>query len=295
LEIREEKTMGFQFLQVADEVGRFRGRRLLPAWELTPLHVALVYLSLGTCALFVSDVLLVEYLADPLLTRVQAAKGGLEVLVTTGFVYVLTSGSRAQLQRANDRLDRRREELEDVVRDVLHYTNRAAQIRQISDGNGATERFDLPELLPSIVEHLGPDVREADLRIDVPDHAPVDVNSMFPAAVEELVTNAVVHADAAEPVVEITVDPEGGPHRATTIEVADDGPGVPDDVRRVLAETERDQLVHLDGMGLWFVTWTVADAGGTLDVETNEWGGTTIRVTVPKHVTKPRNWLPLGE
>lgn len=91
--------------------------------ELTPVRVAVLYLVLGFAGLYLSDVLLPALLADPLLVRVQAVKGGVEVVLTGGLIYALTRASRASLRRTNDELEAARREL-GVLHRVLRHNLR---------------------------------------------------------------------------------------------------------------------------------------------------------------------------
>lgn len=100
-----------------------RLRSVLAAYDLTPLRVTLVYLFFGFAALFVSDVLLVGLLDDPLLSQVQAVKGSIEVLLTGGLIFALTRGSRTSLQRTNEQLEAARREL-GVLHRVLRHNLR---------------------------------------------------------------------------------------------------------------------------------------------------------------------------
>lgn len=70
-------------------------------------------------------------------------------------------------------------------------------------------------------------------------------------AIEELLTNAVVHSDRSSPeiVVSVAVDDEG-----VRIEVADDGPRIPEMERRILFRGSKiESLFHWSGVGPWLV------------------------------------------
>jgi signal transduction histidine kinase len=58
------------------------------------------------------------------------------------------------------------------------------------------------------------------------------------------------------------------------VQVADDGPGLPEMERRVLAEGSERPLSHMEGIGLWLVNWTVTSSGGSLAVDTGGTEGT---------------------
>ncbi len=77
----------------------------------------------GFGALFLSDVLFVRYLSEPLLSQIQALKGGIEVVLTAALLFVLTRRRERQLQRSMRRLNHQREEL-DVLHRVLRHNLR---------------------------------------------------------------------------------------------------------------------------------------------------------------------------
>jgi len=290
-------------------------------WELTPFRITLVYIALGFVALFVSDVLFALFLTDPQLAQVQAFKGGVEVLLTGGLVFVLARVSRAQLAATNTALERRREELQVLHRVLRHnlrndlnviegyteriepridsddgremcdrifrecdelvrYTEQAARIRRISARDPSTIAVDAVDVVSRLVEDHELLADRATVRTDLPGSAPVAVNHMFERALGELVTNAVVHA-SGDPTVSIAVVPDASPEGLTLIEVSDDGPGTPEYVQRVFSGPVDDQLLHLDGLGLWFVYLTVVASDGEFEIDSEPGAGTTVRLWVP--------------
>ncbi len=102
--------------------------------------------------------------------------------------------------------------------------------------------------------------------VEVPDHLPP-----LPAAVEvaayriaqEALTNVVRHADARAACVRLTVDPG-----ALTVEVTDDGSGLPADL--------------VAGVGLSSMRERAAEMGGTCRVETAPGGGTRVLAVLPR-------------
>ncbi|MFB6201689.1 MAG: sensor histidine kinase [Halorhabdus sp.] len=319
-------------------------RRLGPGvgdWELTPWRITGVYLVFGFVGLYVSDVLVRQLFTDPLRSQLQTVKGGLEVLVTAGFIFAITAVSRRQLERTNRRLTRRNDELhvlhrvlrhnlrndlnviegqaayvEDVLDDeshrrrgragdegpecevpdeenlgnhcdqiitkaetILEYVERAGQIRRLGEED-TTHTFDLSQIVPVVVDRHDAITDDVDLTVDVPESAPVRATHMLSAAIGELIENAVHHAERTDPSITVRVSQTDAPPGQTLVEVADDGPGLPAYVQTVIESGERDQLAHLNGLGLWFVRWTVTDAGGSLSFDVDE-SGTTVRLLVP--------------
>jgi len=300
-----------------DGDGRPAGGGGWSTMEWTPVRVTALYLVLGFLALVVSDLLIVAVLDDPLLSNVQSAKGAIEILATAGFIFVLTRRSRRQLRRTNNELERQREELSVLHRVLRHdlrnaltviagaathlrskreldseamdhctrierraerladVVEQASQIRRITENGNDGSVLDLEATIHAAVRSV--DTTDASVSVDVPSNEKIVVNRLFEAAIAELVDNAISHAETARP----TVDIRGSRNAEwITIRISDDGPGFPDRVRRVFARREFDQLLHLEGMGLWFAYWTVSDAGGTFRIESNEAGGTTIVLSV---------------
>jgi len=67
-----------------------------------------------------------------------------------------------------------------------------------------------------------------------------------------------------------------------TITVADDGPGIPEKERAVLAQGRETPFDHTSGLGLWLVTWIVGDSGGEIDFETDDQWGSIVRLTLTR-------------
>lgn len=295
--------------------GRTSTRSVLPARTLSPRRITAIYLAFGLLALFLSDLVFLWLLTDPLLRWVQAAKGVLEVLLTGGLIYLLTSASHESLRRTAEEADRNRTELqllhrvlrhnvrnnltlvlgnarrlqerledpsdralcEEVVTaaaEIDHWTEEAGKIRRAS---GGTDRYDvdLAKALESVIadsERI--DEGAVDVRIEEPSPV-VRVSPQFELAIEELLVNAQQHADASA--VRVDVREEEG---TTTIEIADDGPGFPAHVLTAVNDRGEDELVHLDGLGLWLAYLVVACSEGEL-VLANTADGATVRITVP--------------
>lgn len=98
------------------------------------------------------------------------------------------------------------------------------------------------------------------------------------AAVAELLDNALAHSDRDEPHVAVSIR-RGA--EDVHIEVADDGPGIPDRERETLLEGEETPLRHGSGIGLWMVHWTVRRMGGTIAFAENEPRGSVVTIAFP--------------
>jgi PAS domain S-box-containing protein len=118
------------------------------------------------------------------------------------------------------------------------------------------------------------------LSIDVEDSTEVQNGSLLQLAIDEAIENAIVHNDLDEPQVEIQVT-QVGDGRELCVEIADNGPGLPDDQWNVLMAGEETPLAHTTGIGLWLIYWTLTALGGTVDRAENQPRGTVLTYRVP--------------
>lgn len=117
-------------------------RRWLGGVELTASRITLIYAVFGMLALYLSDVLFVRYFSEPVLSQLQAVKGGVEVVVTAGLIFVLTSRSRRQLRAASREVERQRDELSMLHRVFRHNVRNHLNVIQ---GNTELLREDFAE------------------------------------------------------------------------------------------------------------------------------------------------------
>lgn len=110
----------------------------------------------------------------------------------------------------------------------------------------------------------------------------LSVHSSFQSGVEELISNAVTHADTpSEVVVDVRVTCSGDGDTVRVV-VSDNGPGIPDDERRVLDGAGESSLRHGSGAGLWVVDRVVQYSGGELEFTIDD--GTVATITL--HATQ---------
>jgi two-component system, OmpR family, sensor kinase len=100
--------------------------------------------------------------------------------------------------------------------------------------------------------------------------------------VRQAVLNLLLNASAATP--------EGGAigFRATgargelVLEVDDEGPGIPRDVRGILTNADPGAAVRVGrGLGLWMVRRMVDELGGRITIDEKPQGGTVVRLNLP--------------
>ena len=145
------------------------------------------------------------------------------------------------------------------------------------------------DVVTAAVERARDRYPDADVGLDATADATVSVHPALEDAVFELLANAVEHNDDD---VSISATVRTLPGGDVAIEVADTGPGVPENERRVLDQPEETSLSHASGLGLWFVYWTVRESGGRVEFDCDE-PGTPVRITLPDPDGRRPRWQRL--
>ncbi|MXR40423.1 PAS domain-containing protein [Halobaculum sp. WSA2] len=121
---------------------------------------------------------------------------------------------------------------------------------------------------------------QIDLSMEVADDREIQNGSLLQIAIDEALENAVVHSDHERPHVAVTVT-EAATADRLCIEIADDGPGIPDQEWDVIFDGQETQLAHGTGIGLWMMYWTITALGGTIERSDNEPRGCVITYHIP--------------
>lgn len=203
-------------------------------------------------------------------------------------------GGNAQLLRervavtpsVEKRLDRISETVETIVQ-------RSEKVGHVSR---ELERDDPePVALEPVVRDVVSTVRsahpDAAVSVDVPGAVLVTGGRTLKLAVEELLRNAIEHSDQEEPAVEVRVT--GGDDGYVELRVADDGPGIEEQERRVIENGRETPLEHGSGVGLWLVAWVVREYGGTVEFADAD-DGCTVVVRLPEATREQSSATPAG-
>ncbi len=114
-------------------------------------------------------------------------------------------------------------------------------------------------------------------------HCPTDVlelrsdKRLFQNILEETLQNAILYTDTDTPEVTIAIDAATAKGHAVELEIADNGPGIPESELEPLREDRETQLLHGSGIGLWIIKWCVTRLGGEIAFD----GGDSIHITLP--------------
>jgi two-component system OmpR family sensor kinase len=283
-------------------------------WRLTPFRIAAIYLLIGGAWILVSDQLVAALPLDrSTVTWLQTTKGWLFVAASGLAIYALTATGRRQLSRTNERLQQTlrhssvlhrvlrhnlrnacnvielqstelaeqasngqapKAAIERQVTELLNLGQKSGQLRQIALAEQRRRNIALDRLIDREIEEFRERHPGASVEMDVPEGVRVSAYPELEHVFGELFENAVEHTDG-DVHITVGVRQTGG---RVMVDVADDGPGLPEMERQVLKEGMEKPLHHSQGLGLWIVRIIVEESGGTLAVVDNEPEGTIVRL-----------------
>lgn len=183
-------------------------------------------------------------------------------------------------ERADGDIAEYGEKIEATATGLLETVDKQRSIIELLSKSPEFLYVDLVDVVERIVASQEVTDSETDLTLEAPPSLELKTISQIEKAVSELVENAVVHMDRPGGVVEVRVLEADG---RVKIEVADEGPGIPEEERGVLTgHRDIGPLYHGSGMGLWMVNWIVSRAGGSLQFSSGDPRGSIVTIELPK-------------
>jgi len=181
----------------------------------------------------------------------------------------------AYADRVND--DEMREGITENVQETLELASKARDAEEVMDSvTDAPEPVRLADIAATAADQFRAEAYAGTVSVEavndpvVRSHRPVVRRVLV-----ELLENAFVHSDGPVAVEVVVRDCRD---EWAEVVVADDGPGIPEEERTVLASGTETQLEHGHGIGLWFVSWAVTQLGGTVQFEENDPSGSVVTV-----------------
>jgi signal transduction histidine kinase len=183
--------------------------------------------------------------------------------------------ARSIAEHSDDGAREKAERIVGLTKKLTETSETARHIEDVIDADDHTE-FDLAETVEQTVEELGRDHPDATLSASVDAGMTVRANPELPAAIEEIIENAIVHG-GDEPTVDVGAQRTD---RWVDLTVSDDGPGIPDYELETIEQGEETALVHSSGAGLWLIQTVVEDSNGDVRYDSDD-EGTTVRLRLP--------------
>ena len=278
-----------------------------------PRSLAVGYFCLGSALVVATDLALAS-MAGSLATwtPVRAAVGVAFVALSSVALYGATAYQERRAVAAQSELDTSNQQLQVLSRVFRHNVRNDLNIIQgyadllddrVDDDRSQEFLQTIRETTDDVVEiseklrvieetsaapptgrvNLADSVRDAaagvdragvSLTIDAPAEAWVRADASIKYPIREVFENAVTHNDESVRRVDAHVTENG---TTASLEVRDNGPGIPDDEQAVLRAEEETPLSHASSIGLWLVKWMCETQGGTVGFETSD-DGTTVRL-----------------
>jgi|GEM_PF-1360723 len=192
-----------------------------------------------------------------------------KLTVISGYAEILAGDS-------DDNVASKAEQITQATDRLLDLTESARQIEQNRNRSPELETVDLAPLLDESVDELATRYPEASITAEIPETAVATTLPRIETALWELLENAAIHS-GEEPTISLGVTETDDQLRIT---INDNGPGLPEDERQVLATGDEDPLVHGQGLGLWLTYWIITSLDGEISVPKKS-GGTTIEIRLP--------------
>jgi signal transduction histidine kinase len=169
----------------------------------------------------------------------------------------------------------------EAARSFSELTEKATLLRKANRQDIASADANAVDLIEDVAATIQDEYTNATVNTDLPDEADVVGAGLLRIALQEVIENAVEHAENPEPKVHVTVLPTGPDNRWTKIVITDDGPGIPEMEQEVLESGLETPLQHGSSLGLWVVNWILKSLSGDFIIETPDEGGTRITFKVP--------------
>lgn len=168
--------------------------------------------------------------------------------------------------------------LADALNEILSSVEKGQRLLAFLSDTTSPEPIDVVAVVERTVETQCEAHPETTITLDTPPEARALAVSKLDQAVVELIENAVRHVDHDAPEIAVTVRSR---ENWVEVQVADNGPGIPEMERESLDSRVVTQLYHDTGFGLNLAYWIARRSGGRLRFEENEPRGTVVAIELP--------------
>jgi signal transduction histidine kinase len=204
-----------------------------------------------------------------------------DLTVIYGFAELLRA------ERRTDQFEAWTQEILETARDLIGMAEKLRIVNEVDIASTAEEPIDVVPIIEHEIEHFRDRYPEATFRTDLPDRLDVFADPSFQYAIHEGLENAMVHhtAPEGERHVEIAADETVS---EVTVEITDDGPGIPPEEVAPVESGSEGPLSHGSGVGLWIISWLCRSFDGSVGFDGGD--GTTVRMRLEQaepieHVT----------
>ncbi len=174
------------------------------------------------------------------------------------------------------------EGIERRVKNLKQLSEKAVTVRSVFDkGRHIDTVCDVGELLEAVATEFESRHAAASFTVGEFDALYVKADIRLKLALNELVSNAIVHNDGQNPSVAMTATPakENREEEWVDIVIADNGPGIPTQECNTIETGDETPLQHGTGLGLWLVYWAISLLGGDVRIDQSA-SGTRVTLTL---------------
>jgi signal transduction histidine kinase/DNA-binding NarL/FixJ family response regulator len=174
--------------------------------------------------------------------------------------------------------------IEQKATELIEISEKAREVGKTLDREDRTKKqIDVTDCIERTCAEFRENYSDAEIVTELPESVQVYADKTLEAAISEVVENAIEHNDG-DPSVTVTVSATEDDREWIELTVLDDGPGIPEDEREVLAEGEETALHHGSGLGLWLTNWIVGKFGGELSFDDYHTSGGTVTLRLQRAV-----------
>ncbi|SEH59368.1 PAS domain S-box-containing protein [Halopenitus malekzadehii] len=188
----------------------------------------------------------------------------------------VVTGHAAEIEGGNGDAVEHAAAIRNAAESLMELSDAARRFRSAMREDAPLERVRLDSLLVDLLETVAETDPAVTLHSDL-SPAMVRSNGGLQLAIEEVLTNAITHADR-DPEIGITLRVDGN---EAVLRIADNGPGIPATERNALEGTAETPTDHGSGLGLWLVRWAVTDVDGEVSYAANDPRGAVITLRLP--------------
>lgn len=165
----------------------------------------------------------------------------------------------------------------ETIQGLLELSDKARELDRILDVENEPDMVDIETVVESISERIQSRHPSTEITIDSSGSADVGIYPSFDRAIEELLTNAVIHTTESASI-SVTIDTVPN---EVHVGIRDDGPGIPAEEVEILDADGESPLFHGSGLGLWLVHWIATSHGGSFSI-TDTGDGTAASISIPR-------------
>ncbi|MGM0590617.1 MAG: GAF domain-containing sensor histidine kinase [Halobacteriota archaeon] len=183
-----------------------------------------------------------------------------------------TSGDEARLAST----------IESKTTGLISLAEKARKLENLTRSVPVSRPMDIVPMVDRVVTEICDDNPSVNCSLDTPEQAISFAAPQLSDAISELLLNAAKHA-GKDPSIDVAI------HRGSdqiTVQIEDDGPGLPSSERRILSGESEQPLNHGSGLGLALVHWIITNLDAEIDVATAS-SGTTVEVHLQRAESIP--------